>query len=271
MKLMNKLKISQVQFQASHIPALNAEILEKSFNKTLKFKPHLICTPECSNMITNDKNYLITNAPYQNTCPVLKMAKDFAKKNKITINLGSLLLKIKNQRKLVNRSYFINNNGVVEKTYDKIHMFDVKINNKEKHQESSLFQAGNEITYAKIKNIKIGMTICYDLRFPNLYRQLSKKDCSIILVPAAFTRPTGKEHWEILNRSRAIENNVFILATGMCGNHHMQRKTYGYSLIVDPWGKIVNNTKNRPSILNSIINISEVKKIRKKIPSLKYE
>ena len=271
MKLMNKLKISQVQFQASHIPALNAEILEKSFNKTLKFKPHLICTPECSNMITNDKNYLITNAPYQNTCPVLKMAKDFAKKNKITINLGSLLLKIKNQRKLVNRSYFININGVVEKTYDKIHMFDVKINNKEKHQESSLFQAGNEITYAKIKNIKIGMTICYDLRFPNLYRQLSKKDCSIILVPAAFTRPTGKDHWEILNRSRAIENNVFILATGMCGNHHMQRKTYGYSLIVDPWGKIVNNTKNRPSILNSTINISEVKKIRKKIPSLKYE
>ncbi len=271
MKLMNKLKISQVQFQASHIPALNAEILEKSFNKTLKFKPHLICTPECSNMITNDKNYLITNAPYQNTCPVLKMAKDFAKKNKITINLGSLLLKIKNQRKLVNRSYFINNNGVVEKTYDKIHMFDVKINNKEKHQESSLFQAGNEITYAKIKNIKIGMTICYDLRFPNLYRQLSKKDCSIILVPAAFTRPTGKDHWEILNRSRAIENNVFILATGMCGNHHMQRKTYGYSLIVDPWGKIVNYTKNRPSTLNSTINISEVKKIRKKIPSLKYE
>ena len=271
MKLMNKLKISQVQFQASHIPALNAEILEKSFNKTLKFKPHLICTPECSNMITNDKNYLITNAPYQNTCPVLKMAKDFAKKNKVTINLGSLLLKVKNQRKLVNRSYFINNNGFIEKTYDKIHMFDVKINKKEKHQESSLFQAGIKITYAKINNIKLGMTICYDLRFPSLYRKLAKKDCAIILVPAAFTRPTGKDHWEILNRSRAIENNVFILATGMCGNHHMQRKTYGYSLIVDPWGKIVNNTKNRPSILNSTINISEVKKIRKKIPSLKYE
>ena len=268
---MNKLKISQVQFQASHIPALNAEILEKSFNKTLKFKPHLICTPECSNMITNDKNYLITNAPYQNTCPVLKMAKDFAKKNKVTINLGSLLLKVKNQRKLVNRSYFINNNGFIEKTYDKIHMFDVKINKKEKHQESSLFQAGNEKTYAKINNIKLGMTICYDLRFPSLYRKLAKKDCAIILVPAAFTRPTGKDHWEILNRSRAIENNVFIVATGMCGSHHMNRKTYGYSLLVDPWGKIVNKTKDKPSILNSTINLLEVKRIRKKIPSLRYE
>lgn len=268
---MNKLKISQVQFQASHIPTLNAKILEKSFNNILKFKPDLICTPECSNIITNDKNYLISNAPYQNTCPVLKMAKDFAKKNKVTINLGSLLLKVKNQRKLVNRSYFINNNGVIEKTYNKIHMFDVKINKKEKHQESSLFQAGIKITYAKINNIKLGMTICYDLRFPSLYRKLAKKDCAIILVPAAFTRPTGKDHWEILNRSRAIENNVFIVATGMCGNHHMNRKTYGYSLLVDPWGKIVNITKNKPSILNSTINLLEVKKTRKKIPSLKYE
>ena len=104
---MNKLKISQVQFQASHITTLNAEILEKSFNNTLKFKPHLICTPECSNIITNDKSYLILNAPYQNTCPVLKMAKDFAKKNKVNINLGSLLLKVKNNRKLINRSFFI--------------------------------------------------------------------------------------------------------------------------------------------------------------------
>ena len=268
---MNKLKISQVQFQASHIPALNAETLEKSFNNTLKYKPHLICTPECSNIITNDKKYLILNAPYQNTCPVLKMAKNFAKKNKVTINLGSLLLKVKNQRKLINRSYFINNYGVVEKTYDKIHMFDVKINNKEKHQESFLFRAGNKITYAKINNIKIGMTICYDLRFPSLYRKLAKKDCSIILVPAAFTRPTGKDHWEILNRSRAIENSVYIVATGMCGNHHMKRKTFGYSLLVNPWGKIINSTKNKPSILNSTISLSDVKKIRKKIPSLKYD
>ena len=268
---MSKLKISQVQFSASHLPSINSKILEKNFIKVLKFKPHLICTPECSNIITNDKNYLILNAPYQNTCPVLKMAKNFAKKNKVRINLGSLLLKVKNQSKLVNRSFFIDNDGVITKTYDKIHMFDVKINKKEKHHESCLFKAGNKIIYTKINNIKLGMTICYDLRFPSLYRRLAKKNCSIVLVPAAFTRPTGKDHWEILNRSRAIENNIFIVATGMCGNHHMKRKTYGYSLLVDPWGKIVNSTKNKPAILNSTINISEVKKIRKKIPSLHYE
>ncbi len=252
---MGKLRISQIQFSASHIANLNANNLEQNFKKTLKFKPHLICTPECSNIITNDKNFLLLNAPYQNTCPVLKMAKNFAKKNKVNINLGSLLLKVEKQRKLVNRSFFIDNHGVIKKTYDKIHMFDVK----------------NKIIFTKINNIKLGMTICYDLRFPNLYRQLAKKDCSIILVPAAFTRPTGKDHWEVLNRSRAIENNVFIVATGMCGNHHMKRKTYGYSLLVDPWGKIINSTKNKPAIINSTINISDVNKIRKKIPSLKYE
>ena len=131
---MAKLKISQIQFSASHIANLNAKNLEQNFKNTLKFKPHLICTPECSNIITNDKNFLLLNAPYQNTCPVLKMAKNFAKKNKVNINLGSLLLKVKKQRKLVNRSFFIDNHGVIKKTYDKIHMFDVKINNKEKHQ-----------------------------------------------------------------------------------------------------------------------------------------
>ena len=268
---MNKLKVSQVQFSASHLPNFNSRLLEQNFNKAIKFKPHLICTPECSNIITNDKNYLMLNAPYQNSCPVLKMAKDFAKKNKVSINLGSLLLKVKNRKKLINRSFFINNYGVIKKTYDKIHMFDVEINNKEKHQESSLFKAGNKIIFTKINNIKLGMTICYDLRFPNLYRQLAKKDCSIILVPAAFTRLTGKDHWEVLNRSRAIENNLFIVATGMCGNHHMKRKTHGYSLLVNPWGKIINSTKTKPAIINTTINISDVNKIRKKIPSLKYE
>ena len=118
---MDKLRISQIQFSASHIANLNANNLEQNFKKTLKFKPHLICTPECSNIITNDKNFLLLNAPYQNTCPVLKMAKNFAKKNKVNINLGSLLLRVKKQRKLVNRSFFIDNHGAVSYTHLRAH------------------------------------------------------------------------------------------------------------------------------------------------------
>ena len=109
---MGKLRISQIQFSASHIPNSNAKILEQNFKKTLKFKPHLICTPECSNIITNDKNYLKINAPYQNTCPVLKMAKDFAKKNKVNINLGSLLLKVKNNKKFLSLVIMLEHSGV---------------------------------------------------------------------------------------------------------------------------------------------------------------
>ena len=239
-------------------------------NKAIDKGAFLISTPEVTNIISLDRQKLKRSVFLEKDDPFLIEFTKIAKKKSVWILLGSIVIK-DNKNKLYNRSYLINSKGNIECKYDKIHMFDVKINNKEKHQESSLFQAGNEITYAKIKNIKIGMTICYDLRFPNLYRQLSKKDCSIILVPAAFTRPTGKDHWEVLNRSRAIENNVFIVATGMCGNHHMKRRTYGYSLLVDPWGSIINSTKNKPAIINSTINISDVKKIRKKIPSLKYE
>jgi predicted amidohydrolase len=116
--------------------------------------------------------------------------------------------------------------------------------------------------------VKIGFTICYDLRFPLLYRQLAKKGAQIILIPAAFTVPTGIAHWETLIRARAIENSVFISATNMCGIHHSGRKTYGHSIFCDPWGKIVNKCSTKPKILNTIINLDMIEKVRKKIPSI---
>ena len=196
------------------------------------------------------------------------MAKLFAKENNVNINIGSLLLKIKNQKKLVNRSYFINTKGKIVKTYDKIHMFDVNINKKETHRESDTFQAGSNIVLLNIDKIKIGFTICYDLRFPNLFRKLAKKGAQIILMPAAFTVPSGKAHWEVMLRSRAIENSLFLVATDMCGTHHTNRKTYGHSLLVNPWGKIVAKAKTKPKILNTIINLEEVEDARNKIPAI---
>ena len=118
---------------------------------------------------------------------------------------------------------------------------------------------------------KIGLSICYDLRFPNLFRKLAKKGAHIILVPSAFTVPTGRDHWETLVKARAIENCCFIIATNMCGHHHTNRKTYGHSLLINPWGKIINKTFKNPNILNTKINLDEVQIARKKIPSLKYD
>ena len=265
---MKTISISQIQFEAKSTPFKNAELLKKLFEKTKKFKPNLICTPECSNIITNDINYLRKNATFENDCPIINMAKLYAKENNVNINIGSLLLKIKNKKKLVNRSYFINTKGKIVKKYDKIHMFDVNINKKETHRESDTFQAGSNIVLLNIDKIKIGFTICYDLRFPNLFRKLAKKGAQIILMPAAFTVPSGKAHWEVMLRSRAIENSLFLVATDMCGTHHTNRKTYGHSLLVNPWGKIVAKAKTKPKILNTIINLEEVEHARNKIPAI---
>ena len=268
---MKKLKISQIQFEAKSTPAKNAKVLKKFFEKTKKFKPDLICTPECSNIITNDKNYLKEKTTYEFNCPILNMSKFYANENNVSINIGSLLLKEKNKKKLVNRSILINSKGKIIKRYDKIHMFDVNISNKETHRESNTFRAGKNIAILNLNNIKIGFTICYDLRFPNLFRRLAKKGSEVILMPAAFTVPSGKAHWEIMIRSRAIENSLFIIATNMCGTHHNNRKTYGHSMLVNPWGKIITKASSKSSILNTEINLDEVRNVRKKIPAILHD
>ena len=265
---MNKFKISQIQFQAKPTPEENAILLEKYFLLTNKYKPNLICTPECSNIITNDKKHLFKYATFQNQCPIIKKAKIFAKLNKVNINIGSLLLKIKGSKKLVNRSVTINKNGKIQSTYDKIHLFDVRINSKENHKESNSFIRGKKISISKIDGVKIGHSICYDLRFPNMYRELAKNNAQIILIPAAFTVPTGQAHWKTLIRARSIENSVFVIATNMCGKHHSGRKTYGHSIVFDPWGNIENQTFAKPSIINTTIDLNKIKKVRLKIPSI---
>ena len=265
---MKKFKISQIQFQAKETPIQNAELLIKLFNKAKKYKPNLICTPECSNIITHDKKHLFQFATYQNDCPIIKEAKIFAKKNKVNINIGSLLLKIKGNIKLANRSILINKKGEIQSIYNKIHLFDVNINNRETHRESHSFIRGNKIVMDKIDGVNIGLTICYDLRFPNLYRKLAKKGAQIILIPAAFTVPTGKAHWETLIRARAIENSVFIVATNMCGTHHSDRKTYGHSILFDPWGTIENKCLEKTKILNTTIDLDQISKVRSKLPAI---
>ncbi len=267
---MSKLKISQIQFEAKPTPQENCDQLKDFYTRSLRFKPDLICTPECSNLITNDNNHLFNFVNYQQDCPILNMSKNFAKNNKLFINLGSLLLKRKNKKKLVNRSILIDDKGKIIHFYDKIHMFDVNINHRETHRESDSFEAGKTVKLTKFKNIKFGFTICYDLRFPSLFRNLAKRGAEVILMPAAFTVPTGRDHWEILLKARAIENGVFLIATNMCGKHHTNRKTYGHSLLINPWGKTLNHATKLPKIINTTINLEEVKKFRKKIPSLQH-
>ena len=197
----------------------------------------------------------------------LKGIRKLAKKYKKWILVGSLIIKV-SKNKLVNRSVLIDKNGKIRCYYDKIHMYDVILSKKERYFESKSFTAGNRIKSFKLPWGKLGLSICYDLRFPNLFRKLAKRGAEIILMPAAFTIPSGKAHWEILLRSRAIENSLFVIATNMCGTHHSNRKTYGHSMLVNPWGEIIAKAKSTPKIMNTKINLAEVLDARKKIPAI---
>ena len=242
---MKNLKISQIQFQAKAKPDDNCNQLESYYKKALKFRPDIICTPECSNIITNDKKHLFKFSTYQNECPILSMSKNFAKRHKLFINIGSLLLKVKNENKLINRSFIIDKNGSINSFYDKIHMFDVKINCKETYFESKFFKPGRELVLVKTPFAKIGLTICYDVRFPYLFSALKNCGADIICVPSAFTVKTGKDHWETLLKARAIENQIFIIAPAQCGQNTSSRKTWGHSVIIDPNGKILCDLGNK--------------------------
>ena len=136
---------------------------------------------------------------------------------------------------------------------------------------SNIFDLNNKVAIVTSPWGKIGLTICYDIRFPNLYRNLVKQGVKIILVPAAFTVPTGKDHWEILLRSRAIENTSFIIATGQCGKHHARRATYGHSMIVNPWGKIIIKGSYKPKVINAIIDMRDIENVRSRMPSINHD
>ena len=187
-----------------------------------------------------------------------------AKKKKSSILVGSVPERFNNS-KFVNRSYIFDNQGLLKDVYDKINLFDVYLSKSEKYLESRNYAAGKKIVVSNLSWGKLGMSICYDLRFPNLYRKLAKKGANFLSIPAAFTSTTGKAHWHSLIRARAIENGCFVFAPAQCGVHDNGRKTYGHSMIVNPWGIVLVEAKNdKKQIIDTTINIDEVADCRKK-------
>ena len=263
-----KLKISLIQIEGKETPEMNSKLIKSNLKKSLKYNPDILFTPECSNIITGDKKHLIKVATTQANCPVLYECMQFAARHSKFISIGSLLLKKNNSKKMVNRSFLINDKGKIVIYYDKIHLFDVRINKKETYFESETFNKGKKIVISESPWGKIGLTICYDIRFPNLYRNLARSGCSIILVPAAFTIPTSKQHWKVLLQSRAIENSCYIIAAAQTGIHHGGRKTYGHSMVVDPWGKIILKSSKKQGVFSLILDLKLIDKVRNKIPSI---
>ena len=235
-------------------------------NQAIKKKADLIITPETTSIITSDKKILYKNSYLMNKDTLVKEIKKISKKNKKWILIGSLAIKVKN--KLRNRSILIGPKGRIVKYYDKINMFDVKISKTEQHKESKTFKAGSKLVTANLPWGRLGLTICYDLRFPELYRNLSKKKLNFITVPSAFTKITGKKHWLELLKARAIENFCFIFAPNQTGKNTTKRETFGHSAIISPDGKVIKLKKSGKGVIYAKINPKESMQLRKVIPSL---
>tara|TARA_B100002052_G_C15725775_1_gene526274 strand:+ start:53 stop:838 length:786 start_codon:yes stop_codon:yes gene_type:complete len=260
------MKVACIQSSAGENYRKNFQQIVKLVNQSIKNNADLIITPETSSIITSDKNLLFKNTFKMTTDPLIKKIKEISKKKKKWILIGSL--PIKEHTKYRNRSIMINPKGKVVAYYDKISMFDVKLSNKEKHKESKTYKPGNKLVSVNLPWGKLGLTICYDLRYPEIYRNLSKKKLNFISVPSAFTKITGKKHWLTLLKARAIENFCYIFAPNQYGKNTNKRETFGHSVIISPDGKILNIKKKGVGIIYSKINPNLSFKLRKIIPSL---
>jgi len=263
-------RVSCIQLKSSDDIKHNLAKTTILIKKAVKQKTDFIITPEVSSLFSLKKKKLLSQSTSMSEDFYLKGIKKLAKFYKKWILIGSLVIKV-DKRKLVNRSVLINQKGLIHSYYDKIHMFDVSLSKKESYSESKTFLPGKKIKISKLPWGKLGMTVCYDLRFPNMFRKLSKQGSLFISVPSAFTETTGKKHWHSLLKARAIENFCYIFAAAQAGKHSDGRKTFGHSLIVSPDGEILKELKKNTGVITATINPKLSKKLRKIIPSLKSE
>jgi len=230
----------------------------------------IITLPEyCGGLKTEGSAFAPPSATEENH-PVLKGLRDFAKIRKKYLLIGSIAIK-GSAEKILNRSYIIDDFGNIISRYDKIHLFDIKLSEQESYLESATVQGGLKAVICQTPFGSLGQTICYDLRFPHLYRDLSKTGAEILFVPAVFTKKTGEAHWHVLNRARAIENGAFVVAPCAVGKVEGGGGGYGHSLIINPWGEILADGGADSGFINVNINLEEVSSARTRIPSLSHD
>jgi predicted amidohydrolase len=263
---MNRVRIALFQAQSGIDPAVNAERLVAAVRGAAEGGAAMLFTPEMSGMLDRDRDRVLSKARCQEEDMVLAAVRAAAKEVGIWIHLGSLALKGEGG-KLVNRGFVIDGGGEIRARYDKIHLFDVDLPTGESWRESAMYQAGREAVVVPDTPVgKLGLTICYDLRFPALFERLSEAGAEVIALPAAFTVPTGRAHWQVLLRARAIEAELFIVAAAQAGRHEDGRETYGHSLVVDPWGEVLTEMGGETGLGIAEIDLSRIADVRARIP-----
>ncbi len=229
----------------------------------------LVCLPEICNLVQKNREEQRKAIRTEAEDPALAAFRGLARELGIWIHAGSLAIKPDDGDRLANRGFLIAPDGAIRATYDKIHMFDVDLKNAESYRESFSYRPGDRAVLAQTPWGGYGMGVCYDVRFPALFRDLAGAGAKILTMPACFTQPTGKAHWHVLLRARAIENGCFVIAAAQCGAHEDGRKTYGHSLIVDPWGEVLADAGPDEGIVLADLDLSRVDEVRGMVPSLK--
>lgn len=264
------LKVACIQMTSGPVIEENLKFAAGYIREAANEGAQLIATPENTCWMRFPPEEKVKHTPYQEDHPGVQFFPDLARELRVWILVGSMAVKGRDG-KLHNRSFLFSDTGKLVAFYDKIHLFDAVLSSGEVYAESNNVMAGDTAVVAQTPWGGLGMTICYDLRFSHLYRDLAKAGASILAVPAAFTVPTGQAHWETLLRARAIETGCFVIAPAQTGEHDGGRRTWGHSLIISPWGKVLARTGEEQGYILADLDLSEVEKARQKIPALTHD
>jgi predicted amidohydrolase len=262
-------KAAMIQMRSGIEPAANVDAAARLIGEAKTAGADYVQTPEMTNIMEAKRERLFTTIVPEEQDTSLATFRELARKLRIFVHVGSLAIKAGPER-AANRGFLIDPRGDIAARYDKIHMFDVDLSGGESYRESRTYRPGELAVLSDLPWGRLGVTICYDLRFPALYRALAEAGATMLAIPSAFTRQTGEAHWYVLNRARAIENGCFVFAAAQGGRHENGRDTFGHSLIVDPWGRILAEGGTEPGVVMAEIDIGEVAKARARIPSLQH-
>ncbi len=264
------MKVTLVQMNSISDKAVNLANARKLIEQAVvQERPDWICLPEVFDFMGGSRAEKVAAAEELPGGPAYEMCKELARQHKVFIHAGSILEKIPTEDRLHNTSVAFNREGKEVARYRKIHMFDITAPDGAKYHESAAFKAGDSIVTYDVEGVKIGCAICYDLRFPYLFQALAEQAVDIVALPAAFTLVTGKDHWEVLCRARAIEMQAYVCAPGQTGSHkagHETRFTYGNSLIADPWGHVVAKASEGSGLVSTHVDLDRIRKVRAMIP-----
>ncbi len=267
---MNQFDVACIQLRTGNDVADNIKTVTGFIREAAAKGADYIITPETSHLMEMNSKRLFASTAHESEETAIQLFADLAAELKVWLHIGSLAIKL-SDTKVANRAYVFNPEGKIAATYDKLHMFDVDLSGGESYRESKNYQPGNKAVTVDMPWGRVGLTICYDLRFPQLYRTMAQNGAGYLTVPAAFTKNTGKDHWHILLQARAIENGCFVFAPSQGGTHENGRKTYGHSLIISPWGDILAEADEDPGIIMAKIDPALIVEARTRIAALQHD